>query len=48
MLHSIKFAYRLNQYVTRAKEYVPFFTMAVCISLSEVVIIIFTIIICTS
>lgn len=39
MLHSIKFAYWLNQYVTRAKEYVLFFTMAVCISLLEVVII---------
>lgn len=39
MMHSIMFAYWLNQYVTRAKEYVLFFTMAVCITLLEVVII---------
>lgn len=39
MMHSIMFAYWLNQYVSRAKEYVLFFTMAVCITLLEVIII---------
>lgn len=39
MMHSIMFAYWLNQYVSRAKEYVLFFTMAVCITLLETVII---------
>lgn len=39
MLHSIQFSYWLNQYVTRAKEYVLFFTMAVSITVFEVIII---------
>lgn len=35
MLHAIQFSYWLNQYVTRAKEWVLFFTMAVFITLVE-------------
>lgn len=39
MLNSIQIAYWLNQYVTRAKEYVLFLTIAVCIALFEIVIV---------
>lgn len=39
MLNSIQIAYWLNQYVTRAKEYVLFLTMALCIMLFETVIV---------
>lgn len=35
MLHTIRFSYWLNQYVTRAKEWVLYATMAVCITILE-------------
>ena len=39
MLHTIRFSYWLNQYVTRAKEWVLYATMAVCITVLEAGII---------
>lgn len=39
MLNAIQISYWLNQYVTRAKEYVLFITMAACIALMETVIV---------
>lgn len=39
MLHSIQLAYWINQFVTRAKEWVLFATMAVLITLMEAVIV---------
>jgi len=39
MMHTIRLSYWLNQYVTRAKEWVLFATMAVLITAAEVVIV---------